>query len=116
MLDYLPAKHAAPVMAERRVVVTGMGITSCLGNSLDEVAKSLHECKSGIKFNEDFKAAGMKSHVCGKPDLDMPSLIDRKQIRFMGDNCQYAYLAMEQALERTLPPSSSVQSPQYLLL
>ena len=67
-------------------MVTGMGVVSCLGNTLDEVSKSLFDCKSGIKFSETYKEKGMKSHICGRPDIDCDALIDRKQTRFMGDN------------------------------
>ena len=76
-----------------------MGITSCLGNSLDDVSQSLKDCKSGIKFSDKYKEIGMKSNVCGRPDLDPAEFIDRKQIRFMGNNCKYAYIAMQQAVE-----------------
>merc|ERR1719409_768656 len=106
---------AAPAMAApggRRVVVTGMGITSCLGNTLDEVAKSLHECKSGIKFIPEFKEKGMKSQVGGMPDLDESELIDRKQIRFMGNNCKYAWLAMEQAVADCGLTPEQIASPR----
>ena len=79
-----------------------MGIVSCLGNSLDEVSTSLREAKSGITISEKYQEIGMKSHVCGRPDLDPSEFIDRKQIRFMGDNCKYAYIAMQQAVEDSL--------------
>ena len=70
--------------SDKRVVVTGMGILSCLGNTVEDVKTSLHECKSGIKFNEGYVEKGMKSHVSGKPDIDTDEFIDRKQGRFMG--------------------------------
>merc|ERR1719181_1321890 len=89
-----------------------MGITSCLGNSLDDVAKSLHECKSGIKYNEEFKEFGMKSLICGMPDLDANELIDRKQMRFMGNNCKYAWLAMEQAVADSGLTPEQIASPR----
>ena len=95
---------------DRRVVVTGMGIVSCLGNTLDDVAKSLYDCKSGIKFSETYKEKGMKSHICGRPDLNPDELIDRKQTRFMGDNCKYAYLAMEQAIADSGLTPEQIQS------
>merc|ERR1719454_1957919 len=89
-----------------------MGIISCLGNTLDEVAASLHECKSGITFNEKYKEIGMKSNVCGRPDIDADKLIDRKQLRFMGMNCQYAYLAMEQAIADSGLTTEQIASPR----
>jgi hypothetical protein len=94
------------------VVVTGMGVVSCLGNSLDEVSKSLHECKSGITKNEKYMEIGMKSHVCGRPDIDPSEFIDRKQARFMGDNCKYAYIAMQQAVADSGLSDEQIQSPR----
>ena len=156
--------------SDRRVVVTGMGIVSCLGNSQDEVADSLHKAKAGIKFSEKYKEIGvpavltgqegrrstraghprasvrargagqrapgpphavrmpharrprestvraqcragvgrfvprhpgMKSHICGTPDINCDDFIDRKQARFMGLNAKYAYIAMQQAGQLT---------------
>lgn len=81
----------------RRVVVTGMGIVSCLGNSTSEVTDSLREGKSGIRFNETYKELGFRSQVCGMVDVDT-SVIDRKIRRFMGESAMYAYLSMEQAI------------------
>ncbi len=80
-----------------RVVVTGMGITSCLGNTLEDVTKSLKEAESGITFNPEFAELGIKSQVCGKPDLteeDFAKLIPKSSLRFMGDNAKYAYVAL----------------------
>ncbi len=81
----------------RRVVVTGMGIVSCLGNSIDEVTNSLRTGKSGIRFNDTYKELGFRSQVCGMVDVDT-SVIDRKIRRFMGESAMYAYLSMEQAI------------------
>ena len=96
----------------KRVVVTGMGIVSCLGNTVEDVKTSLHECKSGIKYNEKYEEIGMKSRVCGRPDLDADTLIDRKQLRFMGNNCKYAFLAMEQAIEDSGLTQEMIASPR----
>jgi len=82
-----------------RVVVTGMGVVSCLGNTLDEVKDSLYECKSGLTFCQEFADVGMKSQVSGQPHLDMDKLIDRKKLRFMGTNAKHAFIAMERAIE-----------------
>ena len=68
----------------RRVVVTGMGIVSCLGNTLEDVSKSLHTCTPGITFSEKYEEIGMKSKVRGRPDINVDEYIDRKQARFMG--------------------------------
>ena len=89
-----------------------MGIVSCLGNTLDDVATSLHDCKSGIKVSEKYKEIGMKSHVCGRPDLETDALIDRKQLRFMGDNCKYAFIAMERAIEDSGLTTEQIASPR----
>lgn len=81
----------------RRVVVTGMGIVSCLGNSTDAVLESLKAGKSGIRFNETYRDMGFRSRVAGSVDVDT-SVIDRKTRRFMGQSAMYSYLAMEQAI------------------
>lgn len=88
--------------AARRVVVTGMGIVSCLGNTLADVTKSLHEAKSGISHSAEFEELGIKSQVCGKPSLtaeEMKELIPKSDLRFMGNNAQFAYIAMDRALQ-----------------
>lgn len=81
----------------RRVVVTGMGIVSCLGNSTDAVLESLKAGKSGIRFNETYRDLGFRSQVAGSIDVDT-SVIDRKTRRFMGQSAMYSFLAMEQAI------------------
>ncbi|MGJ8526565.1 3-oxoacyl-acyl-carrier-protein synthase 1 [Halomonadaceae bacterium LMG 33818] len=83
----------------RRVVVTGLGIVSCLGNDKHAVLESLREGRSGIRFKEEYAQMGMRSHVAGSIDIDAESLIDRKQLRFMGDAATYAYISMQQAIE-----------------
>lgn len=83
----------------RRVVITGMGIISCLGHDQATVVESLREGRSGIKFKQDYKDHGFRSHVAGSIDLDLSALIDRKVLRFMGDTAAYAYLAMERAVQ-----------------
>ena len=83
----------------RRVVITGMGIVSCLGNTSESVLESLRMGKSGITFNEDFKEIGLRSHVCGSVDIDLSEHIERKVKRFMGDAAAYAYVAMQRAID-----------------
>jgi 3-oxoacyl-[acyl-carrier-protein] synthase-1 len=83
----------------RRVVVTGMGMVSCLGNSKESVTKSIRDGISGITFNEKFAEMGLRSHVCGSVDIDLAEHIDRKHLRFMGDAAAYAYIAMQSAIE-----------------
>ncbi|MBL3557248.1 MULTISPECIES: beta-ketoacyl-ACP synthase I [Marinobacter] len=81
----------------RRVVITGMGIVSCLGNSTAAVLESLREGKSGIRFNETYRDMGFRSQIAGSVDVDT-SVIDRKTRRFMGQSAMYSFLAMEQAI------------------
>lgn len=81
----------------RRVVITGMGIVSCLGNSTDAVLESLKTGKSGIRFNETYRDMGFRSQIAGSIDVDT-SVIDRKTRRFMGQSAMYSFLAMEQAI------------------
>ena len=85
----------------KRVVVTGMGIVSCLGNTLEEVKTSLHECKSGLTFSEECQELGIKSQVRGIPALgddDFKTLIPKASLRFCGNNAKYAYVAMDRAI------------------
>ena len=83
----------------RRVVVTGMGIVSCIGTDLPTVLTSLQTGKSGIVFRPEYEARGMRSHVAGAVDIDFAPLIDRKDLRFMGAAAAYGYLSMQQAID-----------------
>ena len=82
----------------KRVVITGIGIVSSIGNNADEVLASLKSGKSGITHSESFAEQGLKSNVWGKPNIDIKDHIDRKALRFMGDAAGYAYIAMDQAI------------------
>ncbi|WP_415892742.1 beta-ketoacyl-ACP synthase I [Neptuniibacter sp. PT8_73] len=82
----------------RRVVVTGMGIVSCLGTDKETVLESLQQGRSGIKFQEDYKERGFRSQVAGSIDIDFSEQIDRKLLRFMGDAAAYTYIAMKEAI------------------
>ena len=82
----------------RRVVVTGMGIVSSIGNNMQEVVASLREAKSGISKADKYQEMGFRSQVQGAPRIDLDASIDRRAKRFMGDTAAYAYLSMEQAL------------------
>ena len=79
----------------RRVVVTGIGIISCLGKDADSVTDALRQGRSGISFQQAHVDVGMKSHVAGSIDIDLSEHIDRKKLRFMGPAAAYAYLSME---------------------
>ena len=82
----------------RRVVITGMGIVSSLGNNVNEVFESLKNSKSGITFQEEYKNKGLRSQVAGSINLNTEELIDRKLFRFMADGHAYAWLAMQEAI------------------
>lgn len=86
-------------MAERRVVVTGLGIVSSIGNNKEEVEASLRAGRSGIVASEEYAEMGFRSRVHGALNIDIASLIDRKIKRFMGDGAAYNYIAMQQAIE-----------------
>ena len=83
----------------KRVVITGMGIISSIGNNIEEVEQSLYNGSSGIIFAEDHKEMGFRSHVKGNIDINLEDNIDRRLLRFMGDGAAYAYLSMKQAIE-----------------
>lgn len=82
----------------KRIVVTGMGIVSCLGNDKASVTAALKNGTSGIRFNESYKEMGLRSNVSGSIDLNPEDHIDRKPLRFMGNAAAYAYIAMQQAI------------------
>ena len=85
-------------MAHRRVVITGMGIISCIGNSVAEVLASLKQGRSGLSFSPEYAQMGFRSHVHGKPDINLEERIDKRLWRFMGDAAGYVHLSMEQAI------------------
>lgn len=82
----------------RRVVITGLGAVSCIGNSKEEITESLRLGRSGIVANESFKEMGMRSQISGSVNIDLTEHIDRKIRRFMGDSAAFAYIAMQQAI------------------
>ncbi|MCP4643105.1 MAG: beta-ketoacyl-ACP synthase I [bacterium] len=100
----------------RRVVVTGMGVLSCIGNNKEEVTESLREARSGIRFLEKYQDIGLRSHVAGQVDIDLEASIDRKLFRFMGDAAAYAYLAMAQAIEDSGLTEAEVSNPRTGLI
>ncbi|MCW8831285.1 MAG: beta-ketoacyl-ACP synthase I [Gammaproteobacteria bacterium] len=83
----------------KRVVITGYGIVSCLGNDRQAVLESLQQGRSGIKFQEEYKEVGMRSNIAGSIDINIDDFIDRKVKRFMGDAAAFAYISMQQAIE-----------------
>ena len=90
----------------RRVVITGMGIVSSIGNNTQEVLASLHEAKSGITRAEKYAELGFRSQVQGAPTLDPAGVIDRRAMRFLGEGAAWNHVAMEQAIQDSgLEPS-----------
>ena len=96
----------------RRVVITGLGIVSCIGNDKAAVLESLKEGKSGIKFNEEYKEKGFRSQISGSVDIDFKEHIDRKQLRFMGNAAAYAYISMQQAVADSGLTEEQVSNPR----
>ena len=83
----------------RRVVITGLGAVSCLGNSKEDIIESLRLGRSGIVANEQFREMGLRSQVSGSVDINTKEHIDRKILRFMGNAAAYAYIAMQKAID-----------------
>jgi len=100
----------------RRVVVTGRGIVSCLGNNTPTVLASLRQGRSGIRFKDAYREFGLRSQVAGSVDIDLDAQIDRKVRRFMGDAAAFAYLAMRQAIEEAGLKVEEVSHPRTGLI
>jgi|TARA_R110002073_G_scaffold45053_1_gene124543 3-oxoacyl-[acyl-carrier-protein] synthase-1 len=100
----------------RRVVITGIGIVSCLGNSPEEVSAALRAGKSGIRFREEYKERGLRSQIAGVPEINLDELIDRKPRRFMGDSAAFAYVAMQQAITDAGLSEEQVSNPRTGLI
>ena len=96
----------------KRVVVTGIGIVSSLGNNCREVLASLKALKSGIEFEPVFQQMGMRSQVAGTIKLDPKEIIDRKVFRFMGNAAAYAYIALQEAIEMAGLSEEQVSNPR----
>ncbi|MGE0580725.1 MAG: beta-ketoacyl synthase N-terminal-like domain-containing protein [Steroidobacteraceae bacterium] len=100
----------------RRVVVTGMGIVSCLGNDPDTVAASLAEGRSGIRAMPDYPSIGLRSHIAGVPQITVADHLDRRDLRFMGDAAAYAAIAMARAIESSGLTAEQVSHPRTGLI
>lgn len=100
----------------RRVVITGMGIVSCLGNTPADVSQALRAGRSGIRLKQDYVDIGMRSQVAGSPDIDLDAFIDRKPRRFMGDAAAFAYVAMQQAIADAGLAEDEVSNPRTGLI
>ncbi len=100
----------------KRVVITGMGVVSCIGNTREEVAESLRTGRSGIRYVDEYEKWGLRSRVAGQVDIDFKEHIDRKTLRFMGDAAAYAYIAMQQAIEQSGLGDEDVSNPRTGLI
>ena len=100
----------------KRVVITGIGVVSPLGNNKDEVTKSLHDTKSGISFDESYQKMGFRSQVSGQLKINLEDAIDRKYLRFMGDGASYNYLAMLEAVKDAKLNEEEISNPEIGLI
>ena len=100
----------------RRVVITGYGIVSSIGNNKEEVLASLRAGKSGLAFSEEYKEKGFRSHVYGPMKMDVADHVDRKLLRFMGEGAAYNYIAMREAIEHAGLPVEQVSNERTGLI
>lgn len=100
----------------RRVVITGLGITSCLGNDADTVSAALREGRSGIRHIPQYAELGFRSQVGGAPEIDLEAQIDRKQKRFMGDAAAFAHIALREAIADAGLDEALVSQPRTGLI
>lgn len=96
----------------RRVVITGMGITSCIGTNTEDVLESLQKGRSGIRTVEEYRNLGLRSQIAGVVEMDFKAHINRKYLRFMGDSAAYAYIAMNEAIARSGLEESDISHPR----
>lgn len=100
----------------RRVVISGLGIVSSLGNNTFEVTKALQQAKSGLSFSEEYQKLGLRSQVYGPLKINEKELIDRKVLRFMGQAAAFAYLAMQEAIADAKLNDSIISNPKTGLI
>ena len=100
----------------RRVVITGIGVVSSIGNNAEEVRTSLMNGTSGIVAAPDYSELGFRSQVKGSVKIDVSEHIDRKQMRFMGEGAAYAVLSMEQAISDSGLEESDISNPRTGLI
>ncbi|WP_170399115.1 beta-ketoacyl-ACP synthase I [Ruegeria arenilitoris] len=96
----------------RRVVVTGLGVVSSIGNNAEEVLASLKAGKSGIVANEQMVEHGFRSQIAGSLDIDVSEHVDKRTLRFMGPGAAYAHIAMTQAIADSRLTEDQVQNPR----
>jgi 3-oxoacyl-[acyl-carrier-protein] synthase-1 len=100
----------------KRVVVTGLGIVSSIGNNRQEVIDALKTGRSGIVFTEEYKQLGFRSHIHGPIAIDLDEVIDRKIKRFMGDGAAFNYIAMQQAIDDSGLRENEISHPRTGLI
>ena len=86
-------------MSKKRVVITGIGAISPIGNNIEQIDESLKKGKSGISFQQEYKDIGMRSNIAGSIDIPLSEMIDRKLMRFMGETAAYSFLSAEEAIK-----------------
>ena len=96
----------------RRVVITGLGIVSSIGNNKEEVVASLREGRSGIEFSEEYANLGFRSQIHGTLQIDTKEHIDRKRLRFMGDAAAFNYIAMQEAIADSGLEDAQISHPR----
>src|SRR5690242_5543263 len=104
--------EARRTLSMRRVVVTGMGIISSIGNTAAEVLESLKAARPGIVFAPEYAQLGFRCQVHGAPKIDPFEVLDRRTTRFMGKGAAWNYIAMQQAIENAGLEQSDVQNPR----
>ena len=101
---------------KKRVVITGMGIVSSIGNNIEEVKNSLIKQKSGIVKSDIYKEMGFRSQIHGEVKLNLEDHVDKKQLRFMGAGAAYSVLSMEQAIKDSGLAPEEVSNPKTGLI
>ncbi len=96
----------------RRVVVTGLGVVSSIGNNCDEVTQSLRNGTSGVEFVPEYEELGFRSQIHGSVDIDLKSRIERKALRFMGDGAAFNFIAMQEAIEDSRLTQERISDPR----
>ena len=96
----------------KNVVITGVGIKSCIGNTYEDVLTSLQNGTSGIVSNSSYAEMGFRSQISGSMDINFSELIDRKLLRFMGESASYSYLAAKDAIEMSCLDEEDLDSPR----
>src|SRR5688572_9494466 len=100
----------------RRIVVTGIGVVSCIGNDLESVSRSLAEGRAGIRKAPGYAELGLRSQVAGIPQIELEKELDRRDLRFMGDAAAYAAVSMKQAIADSGLTENDISNPRTGLI